>query len=251
MKREDVIRKIEMIASRVDSAFCMHIEEIYLFGSALYKEEPRDIDLLIRYHITEEDDKKYREFFEREVMGLPLSQFRFYERDYKTKLVLKKGMKLVDLHFTSYPLSKLFMKTKSLLLVWSRNIPNIRENLALAGWGSPINKLLGEETTNFRAQLKNEGEKRIVLEKIIRAIRQVAPLSEEQKTDVVITVLYNIPKTTVKEKRIREILQENYFPQTKVVTYRSKGSKVMYLTSAHPLLKRRKEKNSGRPPLKS
>ena len=224
MKRETVIRKLETIASRVDSAFCMQIDEIYLFGSALYKEEPGDIDLQIRYHVTEEDAKQYSEYYWKKAENLPLCQLRRHGREYKTKQILKAGMKFIDIKF----LPPSLMITKSLLLIWSREKPDIRKNLSAAGWGTLIVKLLGEECANLRKQLDAEQEQRIVLGYAVRTMKHIVSLSEQQEIEIVKRVLINMPKADVNENSIRLFLRKNGFPENKVIAYRSKGSKVVY-----------------------
>ena len=202
----------------------MQIDEIYLFGSALYKEEPSAIDLQIRWHTTDEDKKLFGAYWGRMAESLPLCQHRRHGREYKTEQILKSGMKSIEIKFV--PQS--FIIAKSFLLVWSREKPDIRKNLSSAGWGTPIAKLLGNETANLRMQLKDQREQRIVLEDAVRAMKYIASISKQQEIDIVKSVFYNVPKAVVNEKSIRVILQKNGFPENKVIAQRNKGSKVEY-----------------------
>jgi hypothetical protein len=228
MKAEEVIKRLEEIASRVDSAFCMTIDSLLLFGSSLYKENPRDIDVVVTYHTTPEDEKKWVKHVKEAMVGLPLHEHYRESREYKTTLALKRGMKNVDIHFAKN-INDVCMKTKCFVLAWSRTKPNIKENLANAGYGSRLVKLLGEEIGSMREQLREKTEESEVLSRVCYAIvERFEMLNDKDKALVALNVLATLPKRLVSEKRIREILKKHGIPEEWVIGERHKGCKVFW-----------------------
>ena len=243
MNRKDIINKLEKICARVDSpvhipfeskyegyplsAFVV-ITEIYLFGSTRYKEHPNDIDLLVvcccpnvfqnvlRRQLYEEATEKER------IHEISWHQHHRFSLEYLTEQTLKKGMKKVDIHTaSSIPESSLVANKNGFMLVWSRGKPNVKENLSIAKKNF---ELYAEELISLRDQLKEKVEENHVLELICRVI--TLPL--EDKARIAKDVLEILPKRTVKEQRIREILKAHDFPEHLIIGLRSEGSKVWW-----------------------
>jgi hypothetical protein len=219
----------------------MTIDGIWLFGSSLYKEKPRDVDVLITYHVTPEDDERWREHCEQVLTKLPPHECRRESAEYKTALALKRGMRKVEIHFAR-TVEDAGLKTKCFILAWSRTNPNIRENLARAGCGSSLVGLLGEEISSLRKQLRSATQENWVLTRICDVLAgkngsfgEPGSLSDEEKALVALNVLSTLPKKSVSEKRIREILRKHGFPEERVVGERQKGRKVSWmLTGGQP-----------------
>lgn len=229
MKKEDVIKKLENIAQNIDKAFCMTIDSIWLFGSSLYKEEPRDVDIIVAYHMTPKQQQEYNAYFDEEIKRLSLCDFWRARNTTKTSVLLKNGIKNIDIMFIGSIGSDLEWKaltTKCFILAWSRERPNIRENLLNAGYGSQLVKLLGEEIGSMRSQLKGKTEEVEVLERIYRYLAY--NIGDKGEALLARFILDKTPKREVSEKRIREILKEHDLPEEWIVAERSKYSKVRY-----------------------
>lgn len=141
-------------------------------------------------------------------------------------------MKNVDLHFAQGKPKDAGMLTECFVLVWSHTEQDIKANLNKAGYGTFLTKKLGLELASLRSQLKEKSEENSVLNLIVFAIiGHFNYLSMKQRLCVAINVLARMPKNTVKEKRIREILKEHSLPEEHIIASRMKGSKVMWFFS--------------------
>jgi len=228
MRKEQMIEKVQAIAKRVDESFCMHIDSLWLFGSGLYKENPKDIDLMVVFHTTPEDEAKWQKYYHEQVIQLPFCDHYYHSAEYKTGVILKRGLKNADIHFTTN-IERASMKTSCFIFVWSRSCPNIKENLLKAGYDTILVKRIGEEISSLRSQLKEKGEESEVLERVVYAIiGNFNFLSMKQKLYVTMNVLARLPKRLVKEERIRAILRQYGFPESDITADRRKGSRVWW-----------------------
>ena len=173
------------MSQRVDQAFCMTVDSFWLFGSGLYKAEPRDLDVLVLFHATPEQKTEYEEHIRSHMSW----DFVREGRERKTSLILRKGLKNIDLHF-AFSLEESSLATTSLLLVWSREKPNVAQNLADAGYGCQIVRLLGTELVSLRQQLKMATEEVRVSKQVFDTV--LSRLPEEDVVEIVCSVLYGV-----------------------------------------------------------
>ena len=168
MKKEVMIKKIEVICSRVDEvSLFTTITEIYLFGSGLYKEEPRDIDLLV-VHTSSEFQKKLWETYYEEWRK---KRHTYYERRTFNifnvmKKILLRGMRKVDIHWGTSIRNSDVRKVKTFRLAWSRGRPDVRENLTEISKGA----VFETELTSLRQQLKESTTNYEIIRRLANAL---------------------------------------------------------------------------------
>jgi hypothetical protein len=173
-----MIKKIETICSGVDDvSLFTTITEIYLFGSGLYKEEPRDIDLLLIHH-SSEFQKKFWEQYCEEWRKKPHT---YYEEDtfsiFKVmKRTLLRGMRKVDIHWGTSIDSSDVKKVKTFLLAWSRGRPDVQENLK----GIEKGDIYKTELTHLRQQLKQSTTDYGVIRRLANALSSVNSFETEK-----------------------------------------------------------------------
>lgn len=172
MNINEAISKIETIVSRKDdpihiggwesifegkplSTLCV-VKEIYLFGSAVYFDEPRDIDLIVIIEIKEHF--KFRDERKRKHSS---SYWEWYSPEQLVKKTLRKKMRNVDIH-VYYDAYKTGLVTDLKFLVWSPEKTNIKENFV----NGRNNIDLKEECRNLREQLKIENTENFVLRRL-------------------------------------------------------------------------------------
>ena len=194
MDREKVTEKIQTIASRVDSPIHVPFEseyegfplsefftitEIYLFGSSLYKKNPRDIDLVVIHHSSKLQSECFR-LLSKELRNQPHSYYldRKWSFDYFLKRNLKRRMKRIDIHFEE-SLEETLLTPKSYVLVWSRGRPNVRENLRKF-WSDQKERILPKELTHLRKELKEYTTSYGILRKLANALSRLASFEEER-----------------------------------------------------------------------
>ncbi|GAH17722.1 unnamed protein product [marine sediment metagenome] len=181
MNLDTVISKLETIVSRIhdpihisgyESVFegyplpiLYPVEEIYVFGSAVYVDDPRDLDLNIvtgrsKFHVNFVDEKYKKAKNE---------YWRWYSYDKMVKNILLKKMRNVDIQVDNDHLV-----TDLKILVWSTEKPNVKENF-LTG---RQNVDLTGECRNLRKQLKTATAESYVLQEIYRMYSNEDKLSE-------------------------------------------------------------------------
>ncbi len=177
MNLDTVISKLETIASRIfdpihiggwDSIFegeplylLYPVKEIWVFGSAVYVDDPRDLDI---YVVSGTNSKIIHDQFCDERRKAPTEYWRWYGYHKLAKKTLLKKMKNVDIHF-DIPITVSDLR----ILVWSHEKTNIRENF-LTG---RENVDLAPECRSLRKQLKTATAKNYVLDRLCRMFRNM------------------------------------------------------------------------------
>lgn len=196
MNRQHVINKMETIASRVASPIHVPfkskyegfpldtfftITEIYLFGSALYKKNPRDIDLLAIHHSSEAQNVFWRELC-KEFWNQSHSYYfeRKWTFDYFLKRQLKGRMRNIDMHFEK-SLEEPHLKPKNYVLAWSRGRPNVRNNLQRF-WSKQKGRVLPEELSHLREELKESTASYESIKRIVNALSRLESFEKEKDT---------------------------------------------------------------------
>lgn len=139
MNRKDIIEKLTIISSRVDGYFnygdgeqvipindIITVSEIYLFGSTLYKESPRDIDLDIITHHTNSQKEYYLDWYKKIDPGYEDKHFWDINM---LKTVLLEGMHKVHVNFPGRIGHEGYYPKYVHRLVWSRGKTNVSKNL--------------------------------------------------------------------------------------------------------------------------
>jgi len=177
-----MVEKIETICSRVDevSPFTT-ITEIHLFGSGLYKKQPRDIDLLVIHHSSEFQRELWKEYCE-EWRKKPHT---YYEEDTFSvfnvmRKMLLRGMKRVDIHWGNSIRDSGLGRVKTYRLAWSRGRPDVRENLREIEKGD----IYQTELTHLRQQLRELTTNYAILRRVASALSLREELSEIEKDRV-------------------------------------------------------------------
>lgn len=162
MNRKDVSKKLKIISSRIDGEFVYGkneeesvpisnfatISEVYLFGSSLYKEAPRDIDLDIVTYRTE-GQRIFRNFWIKDV-DPRFEDRRFYVSS-MIKKVLLEGMYKVHINFPLTGASSYYPEYVH-QLVWSKGKPDTDKNLQEIWNGE--GDIYRDELVQLRNQLK-------------------------------------------------------------------------------------------------
>ncbi len=175
MNLDTAVSKLETIASRIndpihiggfESSFegkslgvLIRVKEIYVFGSAVYADDPNDLDLFV---VTERTDQMNWSKFCKEISHAS----EYWKRRGITHVVkntLRKKMRNVDIHVDT-PITVTDLR----ILVWSPEKPNVKENF-LTG---RENVDLSGECRSLRKQLKTATAKNYVLEKLCRMYRK-------------------------------------------------------------------------------
>ncbi len=171
MNLDKMISKLETIASRINDPIhvgfksslegaplgvLFTVKEIYVFGSAVYADDPNDLDISI---VTERADQMLWEKFCDEKYHAS-EYWQMYGHQQLVKKTLLRKMRNVDIHVDDFET----IPTKLRILVWSRVDPNVKENF-LAGRETVD---LAPECRSLRKQAKITEAKNYVLEKLCR-----------------------------------------------------------------------------------
>ena len=203
MNLDTVISKLETIASRVfdpihiggfESIFegeplylLYPVKEIWVFGSAVYVDDPRDLDICV---VSGANSKILHRKFCNERRKGKTEYWRWYGYDKLVKKTLLKKMRNVDIH-TDTPITVTDLK----ILVWSPEKPNVKENF-LTG---RENVDLSPECRNLRKQLKKATAGEYVLQRMCEMYLEEDTISE-------IKTLQNLDSYFRKEELHRLIL---------------------------------------------
>jgi len=204
MNIDEAISKIETIVSRKDDPIHIGgwesifegkplstlyvVKEIYLFGSATYYDEPRDIDLIVVI-----EGKEHLKFMdERRRKASSSYYWEWYSREKLVKKTLRKKMRNVDIH-VCFDADETGLVTDLKFLVWSPEKTNIKENFV----NGRNNIDLKEECRNLREQLKIENTENFVLRRLAYLFTNKSDnLSENEKLLSMNSVFYkkDLPK---------------------------------------------------------
>ncbi len=171
MNLDTAVSKLETIASRIfdpihvgfesifegKSLYLLYpVKEIWVFGSAIYVDDPRDLDISV---VSGTNSRiLHRRFCDERRKG-PTEYWQWYGYDKLVKKTLLKKMRNVDIHVDT-PITVTDLR----ILVWSPEKPDIKENF-LTG---RKNVDLSDECRSLRKQLKTATAEVYVLQKICR-----------------------------------------------------------------------------------